>query len=104
MILKPFFRYYGGKWRAVHRGLYPQPLHRTIVEPFAGSAGYALHYPHHDIVLVERDPCIAGIWRWLKSTTPDHCPCWPTDWPGVLMQLGALAVFALLIWTVAQCA
>jgi site-specific DNA-adenine methylase len=72
VILRPFFRYYGGKWRAVSRGLYPHPLHRTIVEPFAGSAGYALHYPHHDVVLVERDPVIAGIWRWLKSATPDE--------------------------------
>lgn len=68
--LRPFFRYYGGKWRSVERGLYPHPLHERIVEPFAGSAGYALHYPSREVVLVERDPVIAGIWRWLITTTP----------------------------------
>lgn len=72
MILRPFFRYYGAKWRAVHAGLYPQPQHKRIVEPFAGAAGYALHYPSHAVTLVDRDPVIVGIWRWLISTTPDH--------------------------------
>jgi hypothetical protein len=71
VILRPFFRYYGGKWRAVHRGLYPQPLHRRICEPFAGSAGYALHYATHDVTLVDRDPVICGIWRFLIAATRD---------------------------------
>lgn len=72
MILQPFFRYYGGKWRAVRAGRYPQPLHKHIVEPFAGAAGYALNFPDLDVTLVERDPVIAGIWRWLVSTSPDE--------------------------------
>lgn len=70
--LKPFWRYYGGKWRAVHAGLYPQPVHRHIIEPFAGAAGYAMHYPHLAVTLIERDPCIAGIWRWLISAKSDE--------------------------------
>lgn len=69
MILRPFFRFYGAKWRAVERGMYPHPLHSTIVEPFAGSAGYALHYADRDVILVEIDPIIAGIWRWLIAAT-----------------------------------
>lgn len=72
MILRPFFRYYGAKWRAVQRGLYPAPEHKRIVEPFAGAAGYSLHYPHLAVTLVERDPVVAGIWRWLVSTSPDE--------------------------------
>jgi hypothetical protein len=72
VILRPFFRYYGGKWRSVHAGMYPQPLHNTIIEPFAGSAGYALHYPHCEVHLIDRDPVIAGIWRWLVSATPEE--------------------------------
>ncbi len=72
MILKPFFRYYGGKWRSVHAGRYPEPRYRSIVEPFAGAAGYSLHYPHLEVHLIDRDPVIAGIWRWLVSTTPDE--------------------------------
>lgn len=54
MILRPFFRYYGAKWRAVHAGLYPEPQHRFICEPFAGAAGYALHYPHLAVELIDR--------------------------------------------------
>jgi len=34
-MLKPFWQYYGGKWRAAPH--YPKPRHDTIVEPFAGA-------------------------------------------------------------------
>lgn len=62
-MLRPFWRYYGSKWRAAPR--YPKPRHRTIIEPFAGAAGYSLRYPDHDVILVEKYPVIAAIWRWL---------------------------------------
>ncbi len=67
-MLKPFFCFYGGKWRAVPR--YPSPLYDTIVEPFAGAAGYATRYADRKIVLVERDATIAALWRWLIAATP----------------------------------
>jgi hypothetical protein len=70
VILRPFFRYHGGKWRAVHAGLYPHPLHDTIIEPFAGSAGYSLHYADHRVILVERYHVVAEIWRWLIGAAP----------------------------------
>lgn len=63
MTLRPFWRYFGGKWRAAPR--YPAPLHRTIVEPFAGSAGYALRFADREVVLVEKNPVIAEVWRFL---------------------------------------
>lgn len=69
-ILKPFWRYFGGKWRATPS--YPVPIHDTIIEPFAGAAGYALHYPERDVVLVDCYPVVAEIWRWLISATPDE--------------------------------
>jgi len=65
----PFWRYYGGKWRAAPR--YPEPRHKTIIEPFAGAAGYACRYWWLDVVLIDIDPTIAGIWRWLIDATPD---------------------------------
>jgi hypothetical protein len=40
------------------------------VEPFAGSAGYSLRYPDLDVVLVERDPAIAAVWRFLIGVKP----------------------------------
>lgn len=68
MSLRPFFCYYGGKWRAAPK--YPPPEHDTIVEPFAGAAGYATRYPDRKVVLVERDPVVAALWRYLTSVTP----------------------------------
>lgn len=67
--IRPFWRYYGGKWRAVHRGMYPEPKHGTVIEPFAGGAGYAMHYPDRDVVLVERYHKVAAVWRWLIAAT-----------------------------------
>ena len=63
MSLKPFWRYYGGKWRAAPR--YPPPAHARIVEPFAGAAGYSLRYPEREVILVEKYPTICEMWRWL---------------------------------------
>lgn len=68
--LKPFWRYYGGKYRAAPR--YPAPLHRTIIEPFAGAAGYSLRYPDRQIILVEKYPIVAEMWRYLVTVSADE--------------------------------
>lgn len=67
--LRPFFGYYGGKWRRACTD-YPAPRFGTIVEPFAGSAGYALRYPDRRVILNELDPKIAGVWSYLLRVTP----------------------------------
>ena len=37
-----------------------------MIEPFAGSAGYASRYGvERDVTLVEKNPAVAGVWRWL---------------------------------------
>jgi hypothetical protein len=61
--LRPFFLYFGGKWRSATR--YPAPQHRRLVEPFAGGAGYSLRHPHLDVLLVEKNACIAAVWAYL---------------------------------------
>lgn len=68
--LRPFWKYYGGKWRAAP--LYPPPAHRTIIEPFAGAAGYSLLYHDRDVVLIERDPVVAATWRYLVSVSAEE--------------------------------
>lgn len=67
MNLKPFFCFYGGKWRAAPK--YPKPEHNTIVEPFAGAAGYSTRYSDCEVILVEKDPVIASLWRYLISVS-----------------------------------
>lgn len=63
MRLQPFFSYFGAKARIARR--YPAPLFDTVVEPFAGSASYALERPERRVVLVDLDPVIVGLWRYL---------------------------------------
>jgi hypothetical protein len=61
--LKPFFSYYGGKWRV---GLkYPEPVYGEIVEPFAGSAGYSMRYYDRDVLLCDLNPVVSGLWEYL---------------------------------------
>ena len=67
--LRPFFGYYGGKWRDAQKH-YPRPAHATIVEPFAGSAGYSLRYPDRNVVLCEIDPILVGVWNYLTTVSP----------------------------------
>lgn len=66
--LKPFWQYYGGKWRAAPR--YPAPIYGTIIEPFAGAAGYSCRYPDRQVVLVERYPVVAEMWRYMIAVSP----------------------------------
>ena len=59
------FPYFGGKRRL--RLTYPAPLYDTIVEPFAGGAAYGIHWleklPSLKLIIVERDPTVADLWR-----------------------------------------
>lgn len=70
MILRPFWSYYGSAWRKTLRGFYPAPEHTTIVEPFAGAAGYSCHYPDRRVVLCDLDESVVTTWRYLLRVTP----------------------------------
>lgn len=58
------FSYYGSKSKVID--LYPAPKHRRIIEPFAGSARYALKYWEHDVLLVDKYEVVIKIWKWLQ--------------------------------------
>jgi hypothetical protein len=62
--LRPFFCFYGGKWRIAKKH-YPKPEYDTIIEPFAGSAGYSLRYADRNVILCEIDPILFSIWHYL---------------------------------------
>jgi site-specific DNA-adenine methylase len=77
------FYYYGGKRRLAKR--YPVPQHDVIIEPFAGSAAYALR--HLDpatrgravkrVILVEKDPRVCETWDRLLSMDPADLTNYP---------------------------
>ena len=64
--IKPLFPYYGSKWNIARH--YPEPDRGLVVEPFAGAAGYACFYGVDDAILIDKDPIIAGLWRYLIAT------------------------------------
>lgn len=76
MNLWPFFCFYGGKWRMARR--LPNPRHPTIVEPFAGSAGYSLRHPHLQVRLYDVDPTIVALWRYLIEVPEGEIRSLPT--------------------------
>lgn len=65
--LKPFFSYYGSKWRLAK--FYTQPIYKTIIEPFAGSAQYSLLHYGKNIVLYDDYEVIVQLWNYLINVS-----------------------------------
>jgi hypothetical protein len=61
--------YYGSKVSLAKK--YPEPIYNTIVEPFAGGAGYSLSYPDRQVILVEKNPVVAGALKWIIKNGSD---------------------------------
>jgi len=59
------FSYYGSKSKIVD--YYPPPKYGKVIEPFAGSARYALKYWDRDILLVDKYDVVIDIWKWLQQ-------------------------------------
>lgn len=75
--LRPFFSYYGGKWQSAPK--YPAPRYGTLVEPFAGAAGYATRHHDRNVVLVDRYPVIAGLWQYLIDVKASEIRAIPSE-------------------------
>lgn len=56
--------YYGAKTNIVD--CYPRPVYGKIIEPFAGTARYALKYFDREVLLVDKYDVIVKIWKWLQ--------------------------------------
>lgn len=80
MSLSQFFGYFGSKHGLSRR--YPAPRHETIIEPFAGSAGYATRHHSRRVILVEKNPLVAGVWRYLLRASPREILALPDLEPG----------------------
>jgi site-specific DNA-adenine methylase len=79
--LRPFFGFYGGKWRDAPKH-YDAPCHDTVVEPFAGSAGYSVRFADQNVILGEVDEVIYGVWHYLIHAPADEIRAIPDLEPG----------------------
>lgn len=106
--LRPFFSYFGGKWRDAVRN-YPAPKHDVIVEPFAGGAGYATRYFDRKVRLYDLNETIVGVWRYLIRASPSEIRALPLlrageslkDLPRLCPEARALVGFNLGVADVA---
>lgn len=71
-LTTPFFSYFGAKWGGGRRAIYPPPAYDTIIEPFAGSAGYAAQWPEKRVILIEKNPIIVDIWNYLINVSEEE--------------------------------
>jgi len=62
------FSYYGSKSKIID--LYPAPKYGKIIEPFAGSARYALKYWDREVLLVDKYEVIVKVWHYLQQASP----------------------------------
>jgi hypothetical protein len=73
--MRPMFPYYGSKWNMAR--YYPKPEQDLVIEPFAGGAGYSSFYNARKVVLIDKDPIIAGLWAYLTKVTPNEIMALP---------------------------
>lgn len=66
------FKYFGSKHLLA--SAYPPPAYDTIVEPFAGAAGYAVHHRRavSRVILVEKDERVVALWRRLLGLSSEQ--------------------------------
>jgi hypothetical protein len=77
VIQASMFSYFGSKWRIARK--YPRPRYGTIIEPFAGSACYALHYPHKRVLLYDLNEKVCGVWEYLIRATKEEILALPLE-------------------------
>jgi hypothetical protein len=62
-----FFPYFGAKFMRAPK--YPKPMHDSIIEPFAGAAGYSVRNHSRQVTLIDKSPYVAGVWRFLIGSS-----------------------------------
>ena len=59
--------YYGSKSKIVNH--YPPPKFDKIIEPFAGTARYALKYFDREVLIVDKYEVIVDVWHYLQGAS-----------------------------------
>jgi site-specific DNA-adenine methylase len=74
--MRPFFPFYGSKWNMAR--YYERPQFEKVCEPFAGGAGYSTFYDVQHARLLDADPIITGLWRYLIAASAEEIMALPT--------------------------
>lgn len=75
--MRPMFSYFGSKHRLAAK--YPRPLYDTVIEPFAGSACYALKYPERKVILYDLNENVCRLWEYLIGVEEAEIRSLPVD-------------------------
>ena len=69
--MAPMFPYFGAKHGLA--STYPRPRYDTIVEPFAGAAGYSTHWANgHTVIVNDIDQGVLSSWQMLQTLTVEE--------------------------------
>jgi hypothetical protein len=69
------FYYYGRKGRAA--STYPAPEYSVVIEPFAGSMAYSLHWQPPSAMGIERDSKVHALWHRLVNMSAEEIETFP---------------------------
>jgi hypothetical protein len=75
--MRPVALYFGGKWALARR--YGPPQRRHVIEPFAGFAGYSTYWEPEQVTLIEKDPQIVAVWKYLQRVSANEIMAIPTE-------------------------
>jgi hypothetical protein len=72
-----FWFYFGSKYRAARD--YGPPQREHVIEPLAGAAGYSCYWEPQRVTLIDKDPLIVALWRYLQRVSAAEIMAIPTE-------------------------
>ena len=75
--MKPFFPYIGSKYTLAPR--YGAPRYPVVIEPFCGSAAYAVRHNIKHAILIDKFYKICDLWGYLVAARPKDIMKLPID-------------------------
>lgn len=97
MKLSPFFRYFGAKHKKIK--YYPAPKWKRIIEPFAGSASYSLHFSDYEVLLYDGSEYVCGIWDYLIHASESDI----LALPHICLNVNHLQICQEAKWLISLC-
>src|ERR1700733_2017064 len=76
-MLQPFLSYAGAKFREA--ALLGRPRYNHVIEPFAGSAAFSCVWEPAQVTLIEVNPVVYGVWKFLQRVSPDEIMRLPSN-------------------------